>query len=182
MAIFKGRWDFLLAAVLFALALLAQRADLFAALELQSQSFRQILRMADAQRVFPEDKIVFVNQDEAFFEDYGSWPLRRLDLAQVAENVEALGGRVMAVDNLFDFPSSYGEDGPTAEKFDGVPGLLLVSQGVVKDGRMVSINQPVEPINGVASSGYTNVESRSGLSEIISDLRLFPEAIPMEDG
>ena len=108
MAIFKGRWDFLLAAVLFALALLAQRADLFAALELQSQSFRQILRMADAQRVFPEDKIVFVNQDEAFFEDYGSWPLRRLDLAQVAENVEALGGRVMAVDNLFDFPSSYG--------------------------------------------------------------------------
>ena len=60
--------------------------------------------MADAQRVFPEDKIVFVNQDEAFFEDYGSWPLRRLDLAQVAENVEALGGRVMAVDNLFDFP------------------------------------------------------------------------------
>ena len=182
MATFKGRWDFLLAAILFLLAMAAQRADLFAALELQTQSFRQILRMADAERVFPEDKIVFVNQDEAFFEDYGSWPLRRLDLARVAENVEALGGRVMAVDNLFDFPSSYGEDGPTAEKFEGVPGLLLVSQGVVEDGRLIYIKQPVEPINGVARTGYTNVESRSGLSEVISDLRLFPEAIPMENG
>ncbi|MFZ8889155.1 MAG: CHASE2 domain-containing protein, partial [Pseudomonadales bacterium] len=182
MATFKGRWDFLLAAILFLLAMGAQRLDLFAALELQTQSFRQILRMADAERVFPEDKIVFVNQDEAFFEDYGSWPLRRLDVARVAENVEALGGRVMAVDNLFDFPSSYGEDGPTAEKFEGVPGLLLVSQGVVEDGRLIYIKQPVEPINGVARTGYTNVESRSGLSEVISDLRLFPEAIPMENG
>ena len=178
----RGRWDFALALGLFAFALLAQRGDWFAALELQTQSYRQLVRMANEDRVFPEEQIVFVNQDEAFFEDYGSWPLRRLDLARVAENVETLGGRVMAVDNLFDFPSSYGEDGPTAEKFRDVPGLLLVSQGVVEDNRLIYIKQPVEPINGVASTGYTNVESRSGLSEVISDLRLFPEAIPMENG
>ncbi|MEY3041658.1 MAG: hypothetical protein RLZZ174_740, partial [Pseudomonadota bacterium] len=149
----RGRWDFALALGLFAFALLAQRGDWFAALELQTQSYRQLVRMANEDRVFPEEQIVFVNQNEAFFEDYGSWPLRRLDLARVAENVETLGGRVMAVDNLFDFPSSYGEDGPTAEKFRDVPGLLLVSQGVVEDNRLIYIKQPVEPINGVASTG-----------------------------
>ena len=105
MAIFKGRWDFLLgcgAIVWFCLS--AQRADLFAALELQSQSFRQILRMADAQRVFPEDKIVFVNQDEAFFEDYGSWPFGALTLPRSRRTSRLLGGWVMAVDNFLIFP------------------------------------------------------------------------------
>jgi adenylate cyclase len=176
------RWDIWVVIGLFLIALVAERGEWFAAMEEQTVAFRQLLRMDAGQVPFPEESITFVNQDEGFFNDYGSWPLRREDLARAALNISSLGARVVAVDNLFDFPSSYGEDKPTARLFEQADGVLVVSQGVVEDGRMVDINYPVEPIRSATRSGYTNIQSVSELVEIMSRLRLYPEAQQMEDG
>jgi len=52
----RGRWDFALALGLFAFALLAQRGDWFAALELQTQSYRQLVRMGNEDRSSPRSR------------------------------------------------------------------------------------------------------------------------------
>lgn len=173
------RWDVAAVVLLFLLAIGAERLELFAAVEEQTVSFRQIMR---THVTFPEDTISFVVQDEHFFDNYGSWPLRRTDLGRIAANIAALGGRVVALDNLFDFPSSYGEDEPTAELLATAGNVLTVSQGEVTDGRMTRINYPVEPLRSVVRSGYTNVQSTSRIIESMSRLRLYPEATAFEDG
>ena len=178
----RRRWDIGLTVVLFLFALGAERAELFPALEEQTVAFRHLIR-TDGDRIpFPSELITFVNQDEGFFDAYGSWPLRREDLARAAYNISTLGAGVVAVDNLFDFPSSYGEDEPSAALFARGENVLVVSQGVVENGRMVRINPPVSPIRTVTRSGYTNIESVSELVEIMSRLRIYPEAADFEDG
>ncbi len=173
------RWDIAAVLLLFLLAIGAERLELFAAVEEQTVSFRQMMR---THVTFPEGKISFVVQDESFFENYGSWPLRRTDLGRIAANIAALGGRVVALDNLFDFPSSYGEDETTAELLAAAGNVLTVSQGVVEDGRMTRINYPVEPLRGAVRSGYTNVQSTSRVIESLSRLHFYPEATALEDG
>lgn len=176
------RWDIPLTVVLLLLAFVAERGEWFSVLEDQTVGFRHLVRVSGDGVLFPEDTITFVNQDEGFFDDYGSWPLRRADLARAARNMHELGARVVVIDNLFDFPSSYGEDDPAAALLAeaGVP--LVVSQGRVEDGRMTGINYPIEAIRAVTRSGYTNIESSSGLVENMGRLRLFPEAAEFEDG
>jgi len=173
------RWDVAAVVLLFMLAIAAERLELFSAVEEQAVSFRQMMR---TQVTFPADTISFVVQDEDFFENYGSWPLRRTDLARIALNISALGARVVALDNLFDFPSSYDEDDTAAELLATAGNVLTVSQGVVEDGRMTRINYPVEPLRSAARSGYTNVQSTSQIIESLSRLRLYPEAAGLPDG
>ena len=179
MGALRKRWDVVATVLVFLLAVGAERLELFAAVEEQTVSFRQMLRV---QQPFPDDVITFVVQDEAFFDAYGSWPLRRTDLGQIAANIAALGGRVVALDNLFDFPSSYGEDEPTAALLRQPGNVLTVSQGVVESGRMTGINYPVEPLRSATRSGYTNIQSTSQVVESMSRLRFFPEATALEDG
>ncbi len=179
MGALRKRWDVVATVLVFLLAVGAERLELFAAVEEQAVSFRQMLRV---QQPFPDDVITFVVQDEAFFDAYGSWPLRRTDLGQIAANIAALGGRVVALDNLFDFPSSYGEDEPTAALLRQPGNVLTVSQGVVESGRMTGINYPVEPLRSATRSGYTNIQSTSQVVESMSRLRFFPEATALEDG
>lgn len=175
----RKRWDVVAVVLLFLLAAVAERLELFSAVEEQTVSFRQMLR---TQQPFPDHVITFVVQDENFFDAYGSWPLRRTDLGQIAANIAALGGRVVALDNLFDFPSSYGEDEPTAALLRQAGNVLTVSQGRVEDGVMVGINYPVEPLRSAVRSGYTNIQSTSAVIESMSRLRLYPEATAFEDG
>ena len=174
----RKRWDIAAVVVVFLLAAGAERLESFSAIEEQTISFRQMLRPVP----FPDETISFVTQDERFFADYGSWPLRRTDLGRITANMAALGARVVVLDNLFDFPSSYGEDAPTAELLRQAANVLTVSQGFVDGGRLVRINYPVEPFRGVARSGYTNIQSTSQIIESISRLRLYREAIGFEDG
>lgn len=173
------RWDVAAVVLLFLLAIGAERLEMFAAVEEQTVSFRQMMR---THVDFPEDTISFVVQDEHFFENYGSWPLRRTDLGRIAANITALGGKVVALDNLFDFPSSYDEDETTAELLASAGNVLTVSQGVVEDEEMTRINYPVEPLRSAVRSGYTNVQSTSRIIESMSRLRFYPEAMELEDG
>ncbi len=178
----RKRWDIPLTAILVMLAFFAERAEWFSVVEEQTVGFRHLLRISGDGVPFPDDVITFVNQDERFFDEYGSWPLRREDLGRAARNMHALGARVVVIDNLFDFPSSYGEDAGTAALLAEAGTPLVVSQGQVEDGRMSVINYAVEPIRGVTRSGYTNIESESGLLETMSRIRVFPEAAELEDG
>lgn len=179
LAVGRERWDLWGTILIFLLAVVAERQEWFATVEEQTVSVRQILR---TDVVFPADQIRFVVQDEAFFEAYGSWPLRRTDLASIAANLSELGARVVALDNLFDFASSYAEDAPAGASLDTAGNVLTVSQGRVADGRMIGINYPVGPIREAARTGYTNIESTSRLVESMSRLRIYPEAIAFEDG
>ena len=178
----RKRWDIPVTIVLILFAVVAERAELFSVLEEQTVGFRHLVRISGDGVPFPEETITFVNQDENFFDDYGSWPLRREDLARAAMNMHELGARVVVIDNLFDFPSSYGEDVPAAALLARAGEPLVASQGQVEDGRMVGINYAVDPIRAVTRSGYTNIESASGLVETMSRVRVFPEATTLEDG
>jgi adenylate cyclase len=172
------RWDALVVVVAFLLVLPAQRAGVLAPLELQFDAFRQLLRT----HVAFSDELLLVNTDEAFFDAYGSWPLRRVDLARLAVNLDALGARTVALDVLMDFPSSYGEDEPAAALLATVDPVLLVSQGVVEDGELVALQGPVAPLDAVARTGYTNLQSDSFLFETIATARIYPEATALPDG
>ena len=178
----RKRWDIPVTALIILFAVIAERGEWFSVLEEQTVGFRHLVRISGDGVPFPEDVVTFVNQDENFFEEYGSWPLRREDLARAARNMHDLGARVVVIDNLFDFPSSYGEDAPAAALLGEAGSPLVVSQGRVENGEMVSINYPVEPIRSVTRSGYTNIESASGLVETMSRVRVFPEATAFDDG
>lgn len=173
------RWDLWGTVLLFLLAMLAGQQEWFATVEEQTVSARQMLR---TDVTFPADQVRFVVQDEAFFEQYGSWPLRRTDLARISANLTELGARVVALDNLFDFQSSYAEDAPAAALLAAAGNVLTVSQGRVTDGRMTDIVYPVAPIREAARTGYTNIESTSRLVESMSRVRIHPGVTELEDG
>ena len=166
------RYDIFAVVVLFLLALPAQRYEWFSAVEDQTVSLRHLLR---AKADFPGN-VVFVNTDEAFFKAYKSWPLRRTDIARIVTNLHALGAKVIGVDNLFDFPNSYGEDPQTAQLLKDAGNVVVVSTAMVQDGRIVGMRYPVPEIKAVTSTGYSNVESASAQVESISRIKLYPES------
>ncbi len=178
MARWLKRYDIVAVVLLFAFAIPAARFEWFSALEDQSLSVRQLVR---ASHEFP-DNIVFVNTDEAFFAAYKSWPLRRTDIARIVANLRALGAKVVGVDLLFDFPSSYNEDPAAASTLRNAGNVVVVSQGVVRDGDLASIHYPIAPIKAVASTGYSNIESASGVVESMSRLRIYPNARQLQEG
>ncbi len=163
------RYDIIATVLLFLLAIPAERYELLSMLEQQADNFRQPMRT----QVQLSDDIMFVNLDEAFFDAYGSWPLRREDLGHIVFNLRALGAEVVGVDMLFDFPSSYGEDPRTAELFEQAGNVLVVSQALIDDGRVVGMNYPVPEIHAVVRTGYSNIQSSAFLVEHMSRIRVW---------
>ncbi|MBF0358005.1 MAG: CHASE2 domain-containing protein [Magnetococcales bacterium] len=172
------RWDILGTVILFLLAIPAEYYEIFSFLEEQTISFRQILRVGygdPEQTRFSKDKIVLVNTDEEFFKEYKSFPLRRTDIGKIAENLKFLGAKVVAVDFLMDFPSSYGEDQPAAESFKKASPVLLVAQADIVDGEFHRMNHANETLAAVTEDGYTNITSSSSLVTSLSRLHVNPE-------
>ncbi|MBF0379410.1 MAG: CHASE2 domain-containing protein [Magnetococcales bacterium] len=172
------RWDIVGTVLLFLLAIPAEYYEIFSLLEDQTISFRQILRVGygdpDKTR-FSKDKIVLVNTDEEFFKEYKSYPLRRTDIGQIAENLKFLGAKVVAVDFLMDFPSSYGEDEPTAKSFKKASPVLLVAQADIVDGEFHRMNHATPTLAAVTEDGYTNITSSSSIVTSLSRLQVNPE-------
>lgn len=171
------RYDILVTFLLFLLVIPAQHFEWFALLEDQTISFRHQLRLAngDARKLAPSPEVVLVNTDEAFFKAYKSFPLRRTDIAAIVTNLKALGARVIAVDMLMDFPSSYGEDPALAKALSEAGNTLLVAQGEFRDGKFVRINYPTELLDKASASAYTNIQSNSKIVTTLSRLKVFPE-------
>ncbi len=172
-----SRYDLLATILLFLLAIPAEYHETFALLEEQTISFRQLLRMSMAkpeQTRFSKESIVLVNTDEKFFKEYGSFPLRRTDVGKIAENLRALGARVVAIDLLMDFPSSYGEDPPTAESFKKAGGVMVVSQAEFHKDTFIKLNKATPVLDEVTRHGYTNIGSQSAIVTSLSRLKVYP--------
>ncbi|MBF0135642.1 MAG: adenylate/guanylate cyclase domain-containing protein [Magnetococcus sp. DMHC-1] len=178
------RYDVVLTILFFLLAIPAEYFEIFSLLEDQTLSFRHILRMTygDPKAVSPGDDVVLINTDEAFFREYKSFPLRRTDIARIAANIRKLGAKVVALDILMDFPSSYGEDEPTARILQEAGNVLVVSQAQIVGGKFKKINYPTELIQNVTQSGYTNISSFSSVATSMNRLRVFPEITKVKDG
>ncbi|MEO5339567.1 MAG: adenylate/guanylate cyclase domain-containing protein [Magnetococcus sp. MYC-9] len=171
-----NRYDLWATILLFLLAIPAEYYEMFALLEEQTISFRQLLRMSMAkpeQTQFSKQAIVLVNTDEKFFKEYGSFPLRRTDVGKITENLRALGARVVAVDMLMDFPSSYGEDPPTAESFKKAGNVMVVSQADFHKDAFVKLNTATPVLHAVTQNGYTNIGSQSAIVTSLSRLKVY---------
>ncbi|MEO5362219.1 MAG: adenylate/guanylate cyclase domain-containing protein [Magnetococcus sp. DMHC-8] len=175
-----GRYDLWATVLLFLLAVPAEHNEMFALLEEQTISFRQLLRMSMAkpeQTRFSKDAIVLVNTDEKFFKEYGSFPLRRTDVGKITENLRSLGARVVAVDLLMDFPSSYGEDPPTAESFKKAGNVMVVSQAEFRKSAFVKLNKATPVLDAVTKNGYTNIGSQSAIVTSLSRLKVYDTVV-----
>ena len=181
-----GRYDILITIALFLAMIPAEYNESFAMLEEQTLSARQILRMSygdQEQTSFSKDEIVILNMDESFFDEYRSFPLRRTDIATMASALHNLGAKVLALDVLLDFPSSYGEDEAAAKLLKETGSSMLVSQAKINaDDVATGMNYPTEAYRGSAKSGYTNITSSSSIITSLSKLRVREDTIEMEDG
>lgn len=183
MRMFK-RYDVIVAIFLFVIAVPAQHFEWFALLEDQTLSLRHQLRMAygdPRQQAFSKD-IVLVNTDEAFFRAYKSFPLRRSDIGAIVTNLKDLGAKVIAIDMLMDFPSSYGEDPQLAKALRDAGNTLLVAQAQFDHDRFVQLNRPTPELDRASPSAYTNIKSNSSLVTTLSRLRIHPEVAAQPDG
>lgn len=171
------RYDVLLTVLLFLVAIPAQHLEWFALVENQMLSVRHQLRMAygDAEKLAFTKDIVLVNTDEAFFKAYRSFPLRRTDIGNIVTNLKALGAKVVAIDILMDFPSSYNEDPALAKALAEAGDTLLVAQAQFDHGRYVRMNRPTELLDQASPSAYTNISSNTALWTSLSRLRVHPE-------
>lgn len=140
------RWDVTLALVFFLLTIPAERFEIFSLLEDQSISVRHIFRtvFGDPELTRLREEIIIVALDEQLYEEYGSFPFRRTDLGKIAETLSRFGARVVALDFLMDFKSSYGEDEPTARMFEKAGNVLLVSYANFEDGQFQRLAYPTE--------------------------------------
>lgn len=178
------RWDFVLTLVFLLLTIPAERYELFSALEDQTLSFRQILRttLGDPARARLRDEIVMVTLDEDLYAEYGSFPFRRTDLGRIASTLSSLGARVVVLDFLMDFRSSYGEDEPTARMFAEAGNVLLVSYANFEDGRFAGLTYPTQTLAGVARTGYSNLQPTSAVIDNLARVRVYEEITANQDG
>lgn len=174
------RYDIIITILLFLLIIPAEYSEWFSFVENQTLSIRHILRQTygDQESVnFPADKIAIVFQDEAFFDEYGSFPIRRVDIGKLVYILKKMGAKVIMVDLLMDFPSSYNEDPVIADYLKRSGNTILVSQLVFEDGldkKFEKINYPTKIIHEATQTAYSN-HIRSG--DMLNRLRLYPDII-----
>lgn len=178
------RWDVAVALVLFLLTIPAERFETFSLLEDQTLSYRHIFRtvFGDPELMKLRDEIMIVALDEDLYEEYGSFPFRRTDLGKIAETLSGFGARVVALDFLMDFRSSYGEDEPTAEMLTSAGNVLLVSYANFEGDRFTGLTYPNEVLNATSRSGYTNLSPTSAIVDNLARLRIHKDITNNRDG
>ena len=172
------RPDIWISLALFLLMIPAERLELFSTLENWLLGNRHIIRLntLDPEKTqFAYDDIVIVDTEEKFFDEYGSWPLKRSDIAKLTSNIKKLGAKVIALDMLMDFPNGYDEDPILAEAMEKTGNTIVVAQLEFDGkGKFKGINYPTETLKGAAESGYTN---HTLIGDKLSRVRFFPEQI-----
>ena len=178
------RLDVAITIVFFLLTIPAERFEVFSLLEDQTISIRQIFRtvFGDPELTKLRDEIMIVALDEALYEEYGSFPFRRTDLGKIAEILSGFGARVVGLDFLMDFRSSYGEDEPTAEMLRSADNVLLVSYANFEDEKFTGLSYPTEVLNETSMTGYTNLEPTSAIVDSLGRLRIHKDITSNKDG
>ena len=182
--IFK-RLDLWITAVIFILMLGAERYELLPRIENPLIGLRHEFRaqtLPSEETEFLYDDILIVDTEEEFFEEYGSWPLKRKDIAKVVTNLKRLGAEVIALDMIMDFPNGYGEDPILAEALQEsgktmVVSLLNLDTPIwysLGETRLNGITDATEILNESTERGYTNVTEIGGQ---LSRIRFYPEII-----
>ncbi|MCH2270633.1 MAG: adenylate/guanylate cyclase domain-containing protein [SAR324 cluster bacterium] len=172
------RPDIWITLAFFLLMVPAEQMELFSSLENWLLGNRHIVRLNTLeleQTQFAYDEIVIVDTEEQFFEEYGSWPLKRADIAKLTTNLKKLGAKVTAIDFLMDFPNGYDEDPILAEALEKGGNTIIVAQlEFGKDGKFKEVNYPTETLKVAAESGYTN---HTLIGNKLSRVRFFPQQI-----
>ena len=172
------RPDIWITLAFFLLMVPAEQMELFSSLENWLLGNRHIIRLNTLeleQTQFAYDEIVIVDTEEQFFEEYGSWPLKRADIAKLTTNLKKLGAKVTAIDFLMDFPNGYDEDPILAEALEKGGNTIIVAQlEFGKDGKFKEVNYPTETLKVAAESGYTN---HTLIGNKLSRVRFFPQQI-----
>ena len=172
------RPDIWISLALFLLMIPAERLELFSSMENWLQGNRHIVRLntLDADKTqFAYDDIIIVDTEEEFFDEYGSWPLKRSDIAKLTTLIKKLGAEVIALDMLMDFPNGYGEDPILAEALESAGNTIVVAQLEFDgDGNFQGVNHPTETLKVATESGYTN---HTLIGNKMSRVRFFPEEI-----
>lgn len=178
------RWDVVLTLALLLLTIPAERYEMFSLFEDQTISFRQILRttLGDPELSQLREEILIVALDESLYDEYGSFPFRRTDLGEIAQILSSFGARVVMLDFLMDFNSSYGEDEPTATMFEKADNVLLVSYANFDNGEFVGLSYPNPTLNAVARTGYSNLEPTSAVVDNLARVRVYEEITNNKDG
>jgi len=178
------RWDVFLTLLVLLVTIPAERYEIFSLVEDQTISFRHILRstLGPDEYTTLSDKIMLVALDESLYEEYGSFPFRRTDLGKIAKLLSQFGAKVIALDFLMDFKSSYGEDKPTAEMFAGAGNVLLVSYANFDGEKFLGLNYPNETLAAVTKSGYSNLQPTSAIIDNLARLRVFDQVTNSKDG
>lgn len=173
----REQFDLPLVVLAFLVLVALERIESFTLIEDELLSYRQTVRhaYADQDAVQPLPNVRVVYTDEAFYEEYEAYPLRRVDLGQLILRLKAMGAAVIGVDMLLDAPSAYGEDPELAAAMVEAGNVLLVSQAVFKDDVFQEMNYAVPAFSQIASNGYSNISSNSTLRETMVRLRVYPE-------
>ena len=178
------RWDVAITLVFFLLTIPAERYEVFSLLEDQTISFRHIFRTVygDPEYTRLRDEIMIVALDEELYEEYGSFPFRRTDLGKIAQILSGFGARVVGLDFLMDFKSSYGEDEPTAEMLTRAGNVLLVSYANFDDGQFTGLSYPTEVLRQTSKTGYTNLQPTSAVVDNLARVRVHGDISNNRDG
>lgn len=178
----QHRYDLYAILFVFLLAIVLEYREAFSLIEDETLSYRQLFRtyVGDPEQTKPSDDVVIVYTDEAFYDEYGKYPLTRTDLARLITTLHDMGAEVIGVDILLDFHSAYGEDPALAAALEKAGNVLLVSQAQFESGEFSHVNTAIEQFDKLTESGYSNITSNSAISESIVRLRIHPE-IARED-
>ena len=183
-SLFKSKYDLPIVILLFGLALLVEYQEGVTIVEDETLSYRHLVRAdyGDPNLTAPSQAVTVVYTDEAFYEEYGVYPLRRVDLATIITRLSDMGAAVIGVDMLLDFNSAYGEDPTLVSAIESAGNVLLVSQAEIDDDRgYQKTNYAIPKFSSIAESGYSNISSNSDLAETMVRLRIHPN-IAEQDG
>ena len=180
----KGRFDLPLVFLIFVAALFLEYEEAFTIIEDETISYRHLARSdyGDPSIIAPSQDVTVVYTDEAFYEEYGVYPLRRVDLATIISRLGDMGAAVIGVDMLLDFNSAYNEDPTLIQAIEGAGNVLLVSQAVIEEGIYQETNFAIPKFSNVAESGYSNISSNSQLAETMVRLRIYPDIADRDGG
>ena len=167
-------FDLLTILLIFLAAAALEYKEAFSLIEDETLSYRHLLRIYNAppEVTAPSEDILILYTDEAFYEDYDKYPLRRTDLATLISRLAAMDAKVIAVDMMLDFNSAYGEDPTLALAFEEARNVLLVSQAEIADGEYGGMNLAIERFSDMTTHGYSNIAANSAISESIVRLRI----------
>jgi adenylate cyclase len=153
------RYDLFAIVFVFLMAIVFEYQEVFSLLEDETLSYRQILRThyGPPEYADPSEDVIVVYTDEEFYEQYGVYPLRRVDLSTIIVRLAEMGAAVIGVDMLLDFNSAYGEDPTLEDALQEAGNVLLVSQAQFTDDEFVGVNHAIDRFNDFTESGYSNI-------------------------